>query len=74
MYAVVVVALVAFMVQGTGTAIYFLWVHGSRFVALALLIAVVGAILLTLILGTARITQPRCLSRRHMARRALQSR
>jgi hypothetical protein len=50
--------------------IYFLWVHGSRFVALALLIAVVGAILLTLILGTARITQPRCLSRRHMARRA----
>jgi uncharacterized integral membrane protein len=59
-----VTALVIFMVQDTGRAIYSLWVHGSTFIALALLVAVVGAVLLTLILGIARLTQQRHLSRR----------
>ncbi|HEX5116130.1 MAG TPA: hypothetical protein VFW65_13125 [Pseudonocardiaceae bacterium] len=62
--AVTAIALVIFMVQDTGRAIYFLWMHDNIFVALALLIAVIGAVVLTLILGTARITQLRHLGRR----------
>lgn len=73
-YAAVVIALATFMVGGTGRAIYVLWMHGSRFVALALLVAVVDAILLTMILGAAGITQPRRLSRRHMPGSSLRSR
>jgi uncharacterized integral membrane protein len=66
--AVIAIALVIFMIQNTGRAnIYFLWMHGNTSLAVALLIAAVGAVLLTLILGTARITQLRHLNRRRMA-------
>lgn len=73
--AVIAIALVIFMLQNTGrTNIYFLWMHGNTSLAVTLLIAAVGAVLLTLILGTARITQLRHLSRRGMAGKAHRNR
>lgn len=56
----IAVALIVFLVQNTRTVeISFLGMTTSTSLALALLIAAVGAALLTLILGTARITQLR---------------
>ncbi len=59
------VALIIFLAQNTrSTEISFLWMTASTPLALALLIAAVGATLLTLVLGTTRITQLRRLIRK----------
>ncbi|RZS29656.1 putative integral membrane protein [Herbihabitans rhizosphaerae] len=56
----ITIALIVFLAQNTGSVeISFLGMTTSTSLALALLIAAVGGILLTLILGTARITQLR---------------
>ena len=56
----VFIALIVFMLQNTRSVeVSFLWLHGTLPLALALLIAAAGAVLLTLIFGTARITQLR---------------
>jgi uncharacterized integral membrane protein len=58
--ALVAVALVIFMVQNTAdAAISFLWMTGELPLGLILLIAVLGSILATMSLGTARILQLR---------------
>jgi uncharacterized integral membrane protein len=58
--AIIAVALVIFAVQNTRNVdISFLWMTTSTPLALALLIGAVGGILLTLVLGAARITQLR---------------
>jgi uncharacterized integral membrane protein len=57
---VVFIALIVFMLQNTRSVeVSFLGLHGTLPLALALLIAVAGAVLLTLIFGTARIAQLR---------------
>jgi uncharacterized integral membrane protein len=57
---VVFIALIVFMLQNTRSVeIFFLGMHGTLPLAMALLIATVGGILLTLVVGTARITQLR---------------
>ena len=59
------VVLIVFMMQNTGsTEVSFLWMHGSIPLALALLIAAVGAALLTMVVGVARVTQLRRVARR----------
>jgi uncharacterized integral membrane protein len=61
----IAVALIIFLVQNTrSTEISFLWMTTSTSLAVALLIAAVGSVLLTLIIGTARITQLRRLVRK----------
>jgi putative membrane protein len=56
----VFIALIVFMLQNTRSVeVSFLSLHGTLPLALALLIAAAGAVLLTLIVGTARITQLR---------------
>jgi uncharacterized integral membrane protein len=63
--ALIAVALIVFLAQNTRTTeISFLWMTASTSLAVALLIAAVGSVLITLILGTARITQLRRLARR----------
>ena len=63
--ALIAVALIVFLAQNTRTIeISFLWMTASTSLAIALLIAAVGSVLLTLILGTARIAQLRRLARR----------
>lgn len=64
---VVFIALIVFILQNTGRVeVTFLSLHGTLPLALALLITAAGAVLLTLIIGTARITQlRRRLSRSH---------
>jgi uncharacterized integral membrane protein len=63
--AVAFLVLVVFMAQNTrSTEVSFLWLHGTLPLALALLIASVGAGLLTMVVDAARITQLRRLSRR----------
>jgi uncharacterized integral membrane protein len=58
---VVFIALIVFMLQNTRRVeVSFLGLHGTLPLALALLITAAGAVLLTLIFGTARITQLRC--------------
>lgn len=58
--AVVLVLLIVFMLQNTGSVeVSLLWMHGSVPLALALLIAAVGAAVLTMMVGVARITQLR---------------
>jgi putative membrane protein len=58
--ALTLVVLIIFMLQNTRrVAIHFLWMDGSLPLALALLIAGVGVGLLTMIVGTARLTQLR---------------
>jgi uncharacterized integral membrane protein len=58
--ALITVALIIFMVQNTHTVqVTFLGMTGRTSLALMLLIAAVGGILLTLILGSARILQLR---------------
>jgi putative membrane protein len=62
---VMLVALIIFMLQNTRSVqISFLWMHGSVPLALALLIAGIGVGIVTMIVGTARITQLRRLARR----------
>ena len=57
---VVFIALIVFMLQNTRSVeVSFLGLHGTLPLAMALLIAAVGAILLTLVAGTARIAQLR---------------
>ncbi|MGH3678959.1 MAG: LapA family protein [Natronosporangium sp.] len=52
--------LIVFLLQNTGSVeVTFLWLHGSLPLAIALLIAAVGAALLTMMVGVARITQLR---------------
>lgn len=63
--ALLSVVLIVFMVQNTRSVrVDFLWMDGSVPLALALLIAAVGAALLTMAVGAARITQLRRLSRK----------
>ncbi len=63
--ALLAVLLIVFLVQNTrSTEVSFLWMTTSTPLAVALLIAAVGAALLTLIIGTARITQLRRLVRK----------
>jgi uncharacterized integral membrane protein len=63
--ALIAVALIVFLAQNTRTTeISFLWMTAKTSLAIALLIAAVGSVLITLILGTARITQLRRLARR----------
>ena len=63
--ALIAVALIVFLAQNTRTIeISFLWMTARTSLAVALLIAAVGSVLITLILGTARITQLRRLARR----------
>jgi len=57
---VLAIALIIFIAQNTRSVrISFLGFHTSTSLALSLIIAAVGATLLTLLLGTARITQLR---------------
>jgi uncharacterized integral membrane protein len=63
--AVTLVILIIFMLQNTRSVeINFLWMHGNVPLALALLIAGVGVAVVAMVIGTARITQLRRLSRR----------
>ncbi|HET9140392.1 LapA family protein [Actinophytocola sp.] len=58
--ALLAVLLIIFLVQNTrSTEISFLWMTTSTPLAVALLIAAVGSVLITLAIGTARITQLR---------------
>ncbi len=58
--ALLAVLLIVFLAQNTrSTEISFLWMTASTPLAVALLIAAVGSVLLTVVLGTARITQLR---------------
>jgi uncharacterized integral membrane protein len=69
--ALAAVLLIVFMVQNTGSVeVTFLWMHGTLPLAMALLIAAVGAAILTMVLGAGRITQLRRLARRRRATRA----
>jgi len=62
--ALLSVVLIVFMFQNTRSVrVDFLWMNGSLPLAMALLIAGVGAALLTMAVGAARITQLRRLSR-----------
>ncbi|MEW2354571.1 lipopolysaccharide assembly protein LapA domain-containing protein [Spirillospora sp. NPDC029432] len=66
--ALVLVAFIVFVLGNTGTVeISFAGMHGELPLAIALLIALVTGIVVTLILGTARITQIRRLARRRPA-------
>jgi uncharacterized integral membrane protein len=63
--AVTLVVLIVFMSQNTGSVeVTFLWMRGSLPLAMALLIAGVGAAILTMLVGVARITQLRWRFRR----------
>jgi uncharacterized integral membrane protein len=63
--AILLILLVVFMLQNTGRVeISFVGLHGTLPLAMALLIATVGGIVLTLVVGTARIAQLRRLARR----------
>ena len=63
--ALLAVALIVFMLQNTHTVeVNFLGMTGSTSLALMLLIAAVGAVLLTLIVGSVRIVQLRRAVRR----------
>jgi uncharacterized integral membrane protein len=58
--ALLAVLLIIFLAQNTrSTEVSFLWMTATTPLSLALLIAAVGSVLLTLMLGTARITQLR---------------
>jgi uncharacterized integral membrane protein len=59
------VVLIVFMLQNTGSVeVHFLWMDGSVPLALALLIAAVGAAIVAMTVGAARIAQLRRLVRR----------
>jgi uncharacterized integral membrane protein len=63
--ALLAILLIVFMLQNTRRVqVHFLGLSGTTSLALMLLIAVVGAVLLTLIIGSARIVQLRRAVRR----------
>lgn len=63
--ALALVALIVFMLQNTRPVeVSFLWLHGTLPLALALLIAGVGSVIVAMVFGVARITQLRKLARR----------
>jgi uncharacterized integral membrane protein len=63
--ALLFVVLIIFMLQNTRSVqVTFLGAHGELPLAMALLVAAVGAAILTMVVGAARITQLRRLSRR----------
>jgi uncharacterized integral membrane protein len=63
--ALLSIVLIVFMAQNTGhVEVNFLWMDGSLPLALALLIAGVGAAIVTMVVGAARITQLRRQARR----------
>ena len=63
--ALLLVVLIVFMPQNTRSVeVTFLGMHGNLPLAMALLVAAVGSAILTMAIGTARITQLRRLSRR----------
>jgi uncharacterized integral membrane protein len=63
--ALLSIVLIVFMLQNTRSVeVNFLGMDGSLPLALALLIAAVGAAILTMVVGAARITQLRLLARR----------
>jgi len=67
--ALIAVLMIIFLVQNTHRVeVNFLWMSTSTSLALMLLIAAVGGILLTVVLGTARIVQLRRLIRGRAAR------
>ena len=62
--ALAAVALIVFMLQNTRSVeVTFLWMHGTLPLALALLIAAVGAAILVMVFGVGRITQLRRMAR-----------
>lgn len=64
--ALLAVLLIIFLAQNTrSTEISFLWMTANTPLAVALLITAVGSVLVTLILGTARIAQLRRLVRKN---------
>ena len=59
------VVLLVFLLQNTSSVeVSFLWMHGSVPLAPALLVAAIGAAILTMAVGVGRTTQVRRLSRR----------
>jgi uncharacterized integral membrane protein len=63
--ALLFVVLIVFMLQNTRSVeVSFLGMHGNLPLAMALLVAAVGASIATMVIGAARITQLRRLSRR----------
>ena len=65
---ILLVAFIVFILQNTrGVQVSFLWLHGTLPLAVGLLMAMVAGIVVTLVLGTARITQLRRLARRRRA-------
>jgi uncharacterized integral membrane protein len=63
--ALLSIVLIVFMLQNTRSVqVNFLGMEGSLPLALALLVAAVGAAILTMVVGAARITQLRLLARR----------
>jgi putative membrane protein len=64
--ALMSIVFIVFMLQNTRRVeVSFLWMHGTLPLALALLIAGIGVAAVAVVIGTARITQLRRLSRRH---------
>jgi uncharacterized integral membrane protein len=64
--AIVLIAFIVFILQNTRSVqVSFLGMHGALPLAIGLLIAMVAGIVVTLVVGTARITQVRRLARRH---------
>ncbi|GLL05905.1 LapA family protein [Dactylosporangium matsuzakiense] len=62
--AVLLVVLIVFMLQNTGSVeVTFLGMHGNLPLAMALLVAAVGAAIVTMAIGAARIVQIRRQSR-----------
>ncbi|WP_345367275.1 lipopolysaccharide assembly protein LapA domain-containing protein [Actinoallomurus liliacearum] len=63
--AIILIAVIVFILQNTRSVqVSFLGMHGALPLAVGLLIAMVAGAVVTLVLGTARITQLRRLARR----------
>jgi uncharacterized integral membrane protein len=63
--AIVLIAFIVFIMQNTRSVeVSFLGMHGALPLAVGLLIAMVAGVVITLVIGTARITQVRRLARR----------
>jgi uncharacterized integral membrane protein len=63
--AIVLIAVIVFILQNTRSVqVSFLGMHGALPLAVGLLIAMVAGVVVTLVLGTARITRVRRLARR----------
>ncbi|MFL6055161.1 MAG: lipopolysaccharide assembly protein LapA domain-containing protein [Actinoallomurus sp.] len=63
--AIILIAVIVFILQNTRSVqVSFLGMHGALPLAVGLLIAMVAGVVVTLVLGTARITQLRRLARR----------